>query len=484
MYKPTSPYPYMETINGESEGVFICAINSRDIIYAYGIYIRDAYSNELIYQDKAVLDTPVYTTTNKSEYLKIPVPSNTGMTNGHDYTWSIRLCGKPHRRYVNTISNTYAYLNKELEGAVGSLCQLFLTNGTKFLSSIISRSAVSTSIAYEIKPWPEELKVGDALDIYTDYVDSDKYFFKARTPAHVEADISSTITSNEIDVGVEYIQKENVSIAYYKFNLYLNSELIHSTGNVMSPYIHYHFGGLKNGGNYLLELTTVDDENTQTVSTWDFKASYQTNTSMLSPVLSLDYDKMCVKIDYSNLVTIPAVKQGYGECSFMNFKNPGADDIYNGIAVPSGVTLSWDKTSEEKPLNIEDTIQLLHWHGHNGFYGNIIEKSDASSPLLTISASYDGTAFYYKIAGEDKVTVPIYEKTSSAIVANADGNITEDSIVIDEDTVYILNDDDVLKDTDILICNDLTNKYWWHITIYNDRVDFIRGNKFSDTVVN
>ena len=215
--------------------------------------------------------------------------------------------------------------------------------------------------------------------------------------------------------------------------------------------------------------------------------------------------------------------------------------FFNGIHLEENESILWD-TISDNPLTLPDnSSQVIHWHGHHGFNGVILEKINSDFTLGSTVVSYDGMNFSYKLGTEDvvnfcpytgfanaiagrdehSVTGLVNEYDSSSLVVTVDNSelvvvggslqinnecrtitsvvndgdfsivtidrafktppTTEDEYVIyDENYLYILSDDGEISDNDILIDNDLSYKYWWLIVLMPNEVRFIKTVPFLE----
>ena len=217
---------------------------------------------------------------------------------------------------------------------------------------------------------------------------------------------------------------------------------------------------------------------------------------------------------------------------------------YNGIHLNDGESIFWNNISG-KPLVIPDrSTQVIQWHGSQGFNGVILEKINSDFTLGSLVVEYDGEKFIYKMGTSDVVAYCPYKGTASAIggkdehsivgyvqsydVASTSITLTPSDVikrgyviqieneyrtivdiseasectvvvldrpfktipkagdayvVYDDNYLYTLTDNDDLSDTDILICNDLSYKYWWLIVVLPDSVRFIKTLPFVESEV-
>ncbi len=216
---------------------------------------------------------------------------------------------------------------------------------------------------------------------------------------------------------------------------------------------------------------------------------------------------------------------------------------YNGIHLDENQSILWDKINDNPLIFPDRSTQVVHWHGVHGFSGVILEKINSEFPLGNTVVSYDGVKFVCKmgtlpevnyspyigvanaVAGYDEHSVrgvvQAFPSTTSIVVGNSnviqvgaviqignecriitdvvvgdsaatitinrefDIDMSEDVnyVVYDENYQYILDDSQELLDTDILIDNDLINKYWWLIVLLPNEMKVIKTVPFIESEV-
>lgn len=313
-------------------------------------------------------------------------------------------------------------------------------------------------------------------------VKSFDYFFEARAGIEYNFSVPQTISTGTVSTTVTYTSEQGLFAEKYCFNLYLGGELIHTTGDIISSDISYKYDSLINNNQYTLELIVTDNKNRQEILECDFNVMYDNYTVQALPDISLDKDKMCVNVDYSKNININGVLENDTELILKKYPvNSGdsTDDETNAIELKNNQNLSW--SAENQSWN--DEVLFLHWHGHEGFSGTILEVS-SNDKNLTID--YDGEVFRYTASpGEENFYFPystdndgnrIYE---SAIIPQANIPFTPD-----ENTLYILDDDDEINDTDTIVSNDITYSNWWLIVVRWDDVEFYKTDEYTETAVN
>lgn len=496
-YQPMSPTPYLETIDSTVDNIFVCVINPRDIISKYILRIVDMNSTTgesvlTVTEDEAGLqytgtssqiDTsilidnlqlPLYGTYKNDTMLKIPIPAN----------------------------------------------------------YILDKSQENSETKDEDKKYGDYIWNITLYDNHDNAITSCDYYFKVRDKAHIElfnndVEISTSninnINSGNIYIQATYSQAQNILPAYYCFNLYLGNDIVYTTGNVVSSNIIFEYDSLISGNEYKLELLILDDDKTQTKYIYDLNVVYDYFSAPINPVVDIDADKEFVSIDYSyNISIVGKCDEDEENITFDKYilSDTGeipADGSNNAACIPKNQIVYWNEQTVGVPLELDNTNQIIHWHGHEAYEGIIIEKSDPNALANIIIVGHDipnsithsnrtdliytdtedenmpigiarsnmGAGFYYKFGVSSKMYVSEFLKLTSAIY-KSETVVTDESSAtskIDDDTLYILNDTDEISDSNVLLSNDTTNKYWWIIGILNDNAVVYRSKKYNETAV-
>lgn len=493
-YQPTSPYPYLETIDAAFDNTFSCAINPRDVIIKYELQIFDIRSTN---------DSPVLTVTETAE--------------GRSYRGDSEI--------INT-ATVKSELQLPLRGT---------TNDGAVLKIPIPAN-------YILNKYSENESTNDADKLYGDYiwniklfdnngsVTSFDYFFKVRDTAFVTVKNDNTtlsqisvneISSSSISINATYSQAQNILPSHYCFNLYLDNQIVYTTGTIISSNITFEYNSLISGKQYLLEMVLCDDDKNQFRYEYKISVLYNYYTSTVNPVIIPNNDKSFVTIDYSDNISIIGQYDTNGEIpTYRLYKKasdstPATDVDYNAICIPNEQYVCWSENNNKTPLVLDDTEQVVHWHGHEHFDGLIMEKSDPqytagrfiighdvssvvkhaannliytdtedSNMPIGISTQDIKGGFYYKLGTFEKVYISEFTKITSAIYKSSVAPADESNIQTNDETLYILNDDDNISDNNMLLENDIIYKYWWVVALLSSKAIVKRGDKYSDTVVN
>lgn len=574
------------------------------------------------------------------------VVENNMFNNGEDYKWSISLKTdeyKPivtaHRALVpQTISggsnidcmnNVYCAMTTALQAACMYAinqdgCHIVINSETRQIDSINTvSSAVVDGVTYSgvsvIKLKTPLSKAYTNNNIYTimqsfDEFTSPEYYFKARTNPVVVFDVPEVINSSSHTFSATYSQDQKVGVAYFQYNLLKNGIEIASSGKVFTQNISHTFENLVSGTEYIIKLTIVNNDGVEIYEERTFSVDYPIMATTINPIISVDNDKTCISVDFSNNASIPSTLIGADCADYEVFGKPdyivvssgnviaysspsitiepydnimsnmyikiGEETIkivnyirqedetivatledgfdvdpligssyeicsyYNGIHLDEEQAILWDNVND-KPLVIPDrSSQVLHWHGSHGFNGLILEKINSEFVLGSTNVSYDGENFTYKLGTSEAVSYCPYSGTATAIAGRDEHSVvgtiqaydssfssvtlessefitvgrsvqigneyrtiidivvngetvvatldrafdieptTDDTYAVyDDNYLYVLSDNDELSDTDILIDNDLSYKYWWLIVLLPDSVRFIKTVPFTESEV-
>lgn len=494
-YQPTSPIPYLGTIDSTVDNVFTCIINPRDTITQYILKVIDINSTT---------GEPVLTVTENESGLLYSGTSE----------------------QIDTTRIT-ENLQLPLQGSYKTDTLLRIPIPAHY---ILDKTAETEETDDEDKLY------GDYVWNITLYDGNNKsstscdYYFMVRDKVEVSLfndDIllssidTNNISSSNIRLHATYSQPQNILPAYYCFNIYLNGKIAYTTGNIISSNIVLEYDSLITGNDYVLELLIYDDNKMQSRYTYNLSVSYGYFSAPINPTAKIDNDKSYSTIDYSDNISI------VGKCDedadqpiyrkyLLSATNTAPDEEdTNGVCISENQVVYWDERTFGVPLDLEDTCQFINWHGHQGYEGIIVEKVDEESPLNNIivghivpttithaddillytdendafmpigvlSANIQG-GFYYKFGTLPKAFISEFSKITSAIY-KSDGTKDESEATaqIQDDTLYVINNNDTLSDDYILLTNDAPYNYWWLIGILKNNAVVYRNEKYSETVV-
>ena len=508
-YQPTFPYPYLEGIDVSKENnVFKCLINPRDEIVGYKITIlsnRDGLevaninskiingvqvkNYQLTEQDTRL---PLKGSSKEDTWLNVSIPKLSSLVNGQEYKWNITLYEEiPSIKITDCAIGTYTKYNEVTTD--GYLYYAFIYGYTseikpgmflkcnnqynEILAVTDNGSYISVGLKDSFIVEPTLSTTDKVYSIYENNIKSPDYFFYANSTPEINFELSK-VESAYLNIQVNYSQAEYVPISYYIFNLYHNSKLINSTGEVYSSNINYSYFGLQNNTEYTLELTVVDTVKRSYSFSQDFLVKYTTFETYAIPKLNLIKEKTCVNIDVSNNAVIPGTLENSQDLLLETFKqNDGITPETTNAIKLKNQSLYWDTINNET-LNIpDDSTIVINWHGKEGFQGIIFKIYNQFNPAKNIIVGFDGFKFYYQIGLNNIVEVDPFSDIESAIFNEGE------TIIVDESTIYIINEEDVILGTDTLVSNDITNNNWWNIIVLPTEVRFIKVQNYEESVV-
>lgn len=520
-YEPNFPKPKGDAIDVNSVGgnEFMCLINAKDKIEAYEIKIlamsngaqicslRGSIVDNVNKKFKKIGTTdpeeisipstdsklPFQGSYTDDSWLNINVPTGLGLVNGYDYKWNITLYEtnptiKVTEGYVQAYTSDTPSItlqsNSNIKEGMYVKCKAQLEKITLWNSE--------TKIATIESAFTETVVQNDMYEIYSPFITSKDYYFKARTFPVTSLNINTidendTIHSSSATFSLGYSQAENIGIKHYMHNLYLGSKLIATTGEVISSDTSFTYDGFLNDKIYRIEseIVTNDEVKIKDGLSKVFNVSYTELKTFALPIVSVNNYKTCIDIDYSKNSDIAGVLEGDQTITLSKFKN-SAEDIdptdTNAVSLSKYQNLYWNKVNNVSPLEIPDNFTYYHHchlsRGYSGSIFEIINEEDDS----TIRVRYDGTKFYCKIGMSDELYYDPY--TGGSLSA-----IQPSGTIVDNTKLYIINSTDVLNSTDIIIFNDLGYDYWWNIivrpyaTLDTDKFKVYKSIKYSESVV-
>lgn len=205
----------------------------------------------------------------------------------------------------------------------------------------------------------------DSFELYVNGSISPDYYFLTSTPIVLSFNsIPETITSNYIKVSTT-ITGPKTSIVSYVYNLYLNGEIIDTTGDVYSPNIRpYEYGNLVSGQSYYLECIVTDINNDTIKTDTAFDVLYENYQTLVSPLATYNTKNSCVDLDFSQNSSILG-NIDTGEAVYKYVANPdGKTESSPCLTLDAGQTLSYNAVNEYNPLNLTGNSFAFVWHGN------------------------------------------------------------------------------------------------------------------------
>lgn len=433
---PYAVYPDGQALDGEVDNIFSCMI-SGTICTAYQITIYNRDNNSIVYQGK-VNNVNKY----NQEELEMDIPANS-FTNGKDLIWGARLWTDVADMKIasNKIISVEDDITIKIEPYSGSR----IKGGQK----IYINNKYYTVSGYDLSPdgtfgylftleTLSNVNAGDLFTIYSDFIDTPKYFFKARNSPQISiTDMPSNISSRRYNFIGNYSQIQNVPIQYYIFNLYDSLyNLIDTTGKIYSSNIKYTFDGFTNGETYYLELICNNQDNVEIITDkHKFSVSYvQPNMDLSIGSIVLE-DKDAVRLILEpDKTSVPKFNGQYSIIENFPFVGTNSASI-------SKDNLIYDNISEV-PLNINDESYTLFMSTrlNNGFQGKIIELSGDNNSRYIELKNY---TFYDNNNGIETKINSLFDSDKFVLQDNVEDNVG-----------YIWDDSATWNNS----------KYWWFPT--------------------
>ena len=465
LYQPTFPSPYLETIDVEnpSGNVFKCLINPKNKVIGYKINIlsnvdntfccalkgwiedvdgvkkqKKAYSIDKTettwteFENVPDIDSelPIVGSFSDQSWLEVLLPSDVelNLSNDNDYKWNIIL--QEETPNIRVLTTTFY---RGYEGSTA--CTLPKTDGVenivkdtvmyiKYKNNIKQIAKVENEDSWKYIRLTLDSKLssieGDSCEILTVCLTSYDYYFKARKTPILTFDVPDTINSLTHTFTAE-LDKPN--IAYYKFDLYLGTDLIDTSENTYSNYITYTYDGLLAGNKYSIVLTVVTEDNETIIEEKEFSVSYNISYSTIFVEAEMDKSVNGVYLDYSSQVSIDASVNNTSDIIYSKYKNNNSDipKDNNSIHLNKGESIYWNNINNIKNLVVpNNSTTIIHWHGDLGYTGKIAELSNNEFSTEKITIGYDSKNFYYKIGTNDVVYYSPYTNGTARVIAGAD----------------------------------------------------------------
>jgi len=450
IFKPSYTVPYLTSIDSTLENIFSCHINSEGgtTVDKYSFYIKDLNGDNIYSVEDQTLSPVKY----NSDILEITVPNSTAMINGTDYIWSVRLYESSSSMWVTygvtQTGSTSSSIKIRNHYNVESDMYIKIGNETRKISTYVQATGVATLVTpFSIAPI-----AGVDYTIYSDFIDSEEVYFKARTtPVIAITNYIDTIISKQYNFLGSYTQSEGVGWKYYKWNLYNSSDvLVATSGTESSGEINFNFDGLLKDTNYKIELIIENQEGIIISSgKQSFDVVYAETKLLTKPGLELLTDKNAIKVyweqPFVNLNEVTGVDLPYYDYldnePFIGTQSInmhiGSELVYN-ISTPEGIEL----------IPYQSTT-FLHVKFPVGFEGDIIrlENTDDGSYY---SLRYIDGSFLFDINGRYVGYIEVQPPSGTWLLTNNynagiryiwdDNAVWEGSYVWGEQTEDILSD--------------------------------------------
>jgi len=458
LFQPTSPYPEQTAIDATASNTFSCYLNAEGgtQITEYDLTINDLDGNEIYTTGDTTLSPVLY---NKNT-LSITVPSTSGMTNGYDYVWNIKLYETNPTIWVtygtvqatSTTTNVYLRISYLIEAGM----YLKIGNQIRLISTYDSDTGLAVvSTAFSTAP-----STGAQYNIYTNYVVSDDIYFKARAlPVISITTYTATVTNKAFTFTGSYTQSDNVDWKYYTFNLYDSSgELLDTTGEVNTGTISYTFDGFLTGTSYSIELVVETQDGTSvTTGLESFSVLYAITTVFNNQVVAeclMAKDAMQVSWGnpYTNSYTLTGTTSPYYE--YLE-DTPQTDQT--SVSLYSGSELLYEIGNSLGAVIVPyNSTTSFRTRLPISFQGDIISLNNAVDESYYILSYTDGT-FYYDINNLYTGSIKIQDGSATWLLGST----------YDEYTNYVWDDTQTWNDSLYFYeqTADFLNTHWCEFTL-------------------
>lgn len=395
IYEPSYMQPYINDIDATISNVFSCIVNANGgtTVNGYTITINKS-SGDLVYTDTQTLSTPLY----NNQQLNITVPSTSGMVNGIDYVWNIKLVQTSADIWVTygTIKSTSTTSTLYIATSELIKAGMYITIGSesKQILTYDSLTGIATTDAFTSAP-----SVGTTYTIYSNYLISADAFFNARTtPALAISSPPTTISSQRYTFNATYVQEQGITYKYFIWTLYdSDGTEIRDSGNINTGAITYTFDGFLSDTMYGVNVSVENQDGTVTSTAISyFTVSYSSPDLVSIPVVSNNCDDTALNVVW----TQPAINTHTetGTYSIVSGNEPYPDAAYV-LLTDSASSINYDILPNVIPY--ENTV-FLHWSTNDAtFSGKIFEMNGVKTTLVAMqnSAPLTGTVgdIYYNI---------------------------------------------------------------------------------------
>lgn len=405
LFQPSYPYPYLSDIDATEENTFDCYINAEGgtTVVGYNLTIHDLSGNVIYTTNDQILTTPIYS----QQTLNITIPSTSGMINGYDYTWNIKLIESLADIWVafGTIQegdNTTTQLILRKNWLISSGDWIVINNQRVKMASYDTSTGTAV-LATALSTVPT---VGTTYNIYSDNVLSSDYLFSARNTASLSIDnIPEVINSKTYTFTGSYTQEQGINYKYFTWTLYDEAENeLATTGEITTGSISYTFDGFANGETYGVGLTLENQDGTiLSVPAQYFTVSYQQPEIYSAPLSEVDCEKDAIKVYWTPLLINTGVAEGTQDIKYRYVYNQPYE---TGVSVQiyDGADITWDIGSEGASVPFDYTsTTYIHWSTTDpNFTGLLYRQEGKPIELVAISALAPETAQlgdkYYNIS--------------------------------------------------------------------------------------
>lgn len=459
LFKPSYMNPYSLPIDATVSNLFSCYLNAEGgtQINKYNLMIKDLKGNQVYSTGDRALSPVLY----NNDILNVTIPTNTGMINGLDYVWNVKLYESTPANWVTygtvqagSITTSAFTIRKHFNVSVG----MYIKIGTelrKIVSYDKATGILTLESAFSFTP------VADgAYNIYSDFIESDDTYFKARkAPVVSITNHTSIVTGKSYTFIGAYSQSDNIGWKYFTWNLYSNGELAKSTGQMNTGEIKFSFDGFLNNTSYSIELLIeTQDEIVVSTGQKSFTSQYAVTSIINNPFINQLDEKNALNVmweqPYINLYTQPT--------NFEYIKDIPFTDAWS-VSLQKGDLIYNISTSAGKVFIPYESTTFLNIQFETGFEGEFYRQENTQTGEY-YSIRYDDGVFIYDINSYYTGKYTLQSSTSSWLLAKAED--------FDPYKRYMW-DDNALWDDSAVWCEqefDIVTERWFKITLLPDMV--------------
>lgn len=458
--------PYSLPIDATTSNTFSCYLNAEGgtQINHYNLMIKDLKGNQVYSTGDRTISPVLY----NNDILNIPIPANAGMINGLDYVWNVKLYENTPANWVTygtvqagTITASAFTIRKHFNVSMGMYVKLN-TEFRQIASYDKTTGALTLSSPFSFTPSAEA-----NYNIYSNFVESDDSYFKARkSPVVSITNHSAVVTGKSYAFVGAYSQSDNVGWKYFTWNLYSNGELAKSTGQMNTGEIKFSFDGFLNNTNYAIELVIeTQDEIVLSSGLLDFNVQYLETSILNNPSVEQVSEKNALKVLWEQpYVNLYEMTGGY---SFL--KDEPYENAWSVLFQDDNCNLTYSiSTSAGKKFIPNHSTTYLHVKFPLGFQGEFYRQENSITGEY-YSIKYEDKAFIYDINGFYKGRLILPQPDAMWLLAKPQD--------FNPHRRYIWDDDAFWEDEDTIWCeqeSDIVSERWLKFTLLPNKVDINR----------
>lgn len=378
IYQPSYMQPYLSDVDALIDNSFSCVINADggSVAVAYDITINDMNGKQIYTSNKQTLTTPIY----NDQQLIMPVPKTSGMVNGIDYVWNVRIYQTLPSIWVTygtvKTGSTTTSINISKTNLIKAGMYLTIGSETRLITNYDAETGVATTQAFTTSPTENA-----PYTVYCDYVISNDTYFKARTtPTLTLVEVPSTITTKSYTFQGVYTQAQGVNYKYFVWTLYNSKGVeIEKSKELSTGQIQYRFDGFISDNIYGISLF-LENQDGVTLKTpiQYFTVNYAMPEIANAPSIEVLCDKTALRVKWSN----PLVNVGVPTGTYHLVPNQPYQGV-SSVQIDNNSNIAWDLKPSGVPY---ESTTFINWATDQlGFSGNILSQVGEKIPLVNIT---------------------------------------------------------------------------------------------------